>query len=282
MMYYLTSEGLELLEGFADGIFGAGVPKKSPQMLRQQAQQQAKDKVLKTFKRPRQKPTFRERMKDAALNFKAGSRGYTSVSPKNTTKAERLGSLYGGLKQKVKGHAKGFVKGVSTPADKFSLGGREITSGEYAGNVTRTLGGKARRVLGRAAKAKRASDLATLKGARGTGEIIGAGTVYARIGTLIGEKEEALPTPKEIARKKIVAIRTEAGYTGEEAQPLSMRGKDTSKKSVETKEAEIKTREADAKAEGEDTTGGEISQSQSRIRATQLGSKKKTRIVPPR
>ena len=33
------------------------------------------------------------------------------------------------------------------------------------------------------------------------------------------------------ARKKIVAIRTKAGYKGKDTEPLSMRGKDTSKKS---------------------------------------------------
>ena len=254
-----------------------------------------KSAIQAKWKRPTTTPTFRERMKDAAINFKAGAAGAESVSDKNRTKAERLGSLYGGLKQKARDNVKGFVKGISTPADQHAAERKSIdraamssagdsrdpalramdsspsdatdaakmvarqgvkqTLGQEVGALTRNVGGKVRRAFGRTAKAYQrqnqaerekyghTSGHALLKklGSKPRRHVgwnpkyappgVTESSIYARIGTLIGEKEEAIPTPEEIARKKIVAIRTKAGYKGKDTEPLSMRGKDTSKKS---------------------------------------------------
>ena len=203
-MYYLTNEGLRV-RGLADtserpnpyGVRAAGgrgekrtaLIKKATEPPRETARKSA---IQAKWKRPTTTPTFRERMKDAAINFKAGAAGAESVSDKNRTKAERLGSLYGGLKQKARDNVKGFVKGISTPADQHAAERKSIdraamssagdsrdpalramdsspsdatdaakmvarqgvkqTLGQEVGALTRNVGGKVRRAFGRTAK----------------------------------------------------------------------------------------------------------------------------------
>lgn len=183
-MYYLTSEAVELLEAYRGPGKGRSKPGEFWKDVRHQA---GTIKPLAAVGRS---------VRDITRGAISGAEG--------DTKSQKLGSMVRSGLSMAKRNVVGFGKGALTPADKFSLGARQITRGEYAGAATRKLAGKARRVLGRTTKALARSGALDARDTgfddqgrriimrRRGGNILRTNLadnhVYARIGDLLGER----------------------------------------------------------------------------------------------